>query len=199
MRKVRRGVKMERAMCVCFHRFPSPVVQGLEADTLLSVSQDGTAEATDPLDPSFADADSEDEEGEGGRGKDPNAITEEEEDEFNRELAKMMVASNEPRKVEGGGRKPVALDVGIPLIKRSQAVRREEDFEDAAGAGGEGTATSRRGMQFTLLTKKGNKQQVCFLVILLSRFLLSISTDPVVTLVENRPSQWKSLWTRQLR
>lgn len=68
----------------------------------------------------------------------------------------MMVASNETRKVVEGGRKPVALDVGIPLIRRAPRV---QEREDAEGEGAE-EGLPKRGMQFTLLTKKGNKQQV---------------------------------------
>ncbi|GAA5823590.1 hypothetical protein JCM3770_003517 [Rhodotorula araucariae] len=88
-----------------------------------------------------------DEDDAAGRGRDPNAMTQDDEDEFARELAKMMVSSSEQRE-----RKPVALDVGIPLIRRQKAEERDLDADSAAKA-------ERRGMQFTLLTKRGNKQQ----------------------------------------
>ncbi|KAG0661052.1 hypothetical protein C6P46_004159 [Rhodotorula mucilaginosa] len=101
-------------------------------------------------------SDAESETGE-GRGRDPNAMTQEEEDDFTRELAKMMVSSNaETRKVPD--RKPVSLDVGIPLFRRQRAEaamqQQQQDEDEAAGE-----ATEPKGMQFTLLTKKGNKPQ----------------------------------------
>ncbi|GAA6033062.1 hypothetical protein JCM8097_000126 [Rhodosporidiobolus ruineniae] len=112
-----------------------------------SESEDDAAEADEQVDPTAFEED--DEAGE-GRGRDPNAMTQDEEDEFSRELAKMMVSS-EARKV--AERKPVSLDVGIPLIRRqAKPAQALEDVDD-----GEGRAP--RGMQFTLLTKKGNKQQ----------------------------------------
>lgn len=82
-------------------------------------------------------------------------MTQEEEDDFTRELAKMMISTNaETRKVPD--RKPVSLDVGIPLFKRQRATEAAlAEEEDAAAEGHES-----KGMQFTLLTKKGNKPQV---------------------------------------
>lgn len=84
-------------------------------------------------------------------------MTQEEEDDFTRELAKMMVSSNaETRKVPD--RKPGSLDVGIPLFRRQRAeaaMQQQQDEDEAAGE-----ATEPKGMQFTLLTKKGNKPQV---------------------------------------
>lgn len=89
-----------------------------------------------------------------GRGRDPNAMTQEEEDDFTRELAKMMVSTNaETRKVPD--RKPVSLDVGIPLFRRQRAEAALQE-EDAAMS----QASESKGMQFTLLTKRGNKPQV---------------------------------------
>ncbi|BGP19262.1 hypothetical protein JCM10213_008219 [Rhodosporidiobolus nylandii] len=121
-----------------------------EASTSDGESDDGTAEPEQPVDPTAFEED--DETGE-GRGRDPNAMTQDEEDEFARELAKMMVSS-EVRKV--AERKPVALDVGIPLIRRAKAAPPPSLDEDADLTG---EAKPKRGMQFTLLTKKGNKQQ----------------------------------------
>ncbi|GAA5864331.1 hypothetical protein JCM3774_002754 [Rhodotorula dairenensis] len=111
---------------------------------------DGEVEVEDGSD------DDESETGE-GRGRDPNAMTQEEEDDFTRELAKMMVSSNaETRKVPD--RKPVSLDVGIPLFRRQRtdaaSLQQQQDDEELAGE-----ATEPKGMQFTLLTKKGNKPQ----------------------------------------
>lgn len=83
-------------------------------------------------------------------------MTQEQEDDFTRELAKMMVSSNaETRKVPD--RKPVSLDVGIPLFRRqrAEAAMQQQDEDEAAGE-----VSEPKGMQFTLLTKKGNKPQV---------------------------------------
>ncbi|BGP42681.1 mRNA decay protein [Rhodotorula kratochvilovae] len=105
-------------------------------------SDDETVDANEGIDAAAFDEDDA-----ANRGRDPNAMTQDDEDDFARELAKMMVSSSEQRE-----RKPVALDVGIPLIRRQKAEDREADAEGAAEA-------ERRGMQFTLLTKRGNKQQ----------------------------------------
>ncbi|BGP26942.1 regulatorof nonsense transcripts 2 [Rhodotorula toruloides] len=109
-------------------------------------SERDTVEADGPADDAFED----DEETHEGRGRDPNAMTQEEEDDFARELAKMMVSSTEARKAE---RKPVSLDVGIPLIRKAKA---EDDVavDEAAQ-----DSREKKGIQFTLLTKKGNRQQ----------------------------------------
>ncbi|KAM0751324.1 ARM repeat-containing protein [Meredithblackwellia eburnea MCA 4105] len=87
----------------------------------------------------------------GGRGRDPNAMTQEEEDDFSRELAKMMVTtSGEARKPTE--RKQVALDFAVPVVKR----QRQRSYNDGLDDEPE---EPTRGMSFTLLTKKGNKQQ----------------------------------------
>lgn len=79
--------------------------------------------------------------------RDPEA-----EAEFDRELAKMMSESLDSRKFE---RKPV-FDVPLPM-RRSQ--------RDAAVAGDESPPETAsmppNTMAFSLMTKKGNKQQVC--------------------------------------
>lgn len=79
--------------------------------------------------------------------RDPEA-----EAEFDRELAKMMSESLDSRKFE---RKPV-FDVPLPM-RRSQ--------RDTTVAGDESppeiTSTPPNTMAFSLMTKKGNKQQVC--------------------------------------
>lgn len=123
----------------------------------LSTPQDDAGDGEAEVEVEEGSDDDESEAGE-GRGRDPNAMTQEEEDDFTRELAKMMVSSNaETRKVPD--RKPVSLDVGIPLFRRQRAdaasqLQHQED-EDISGE-----ATEPKGMQFTLLTKKGNKPQV---------------------------------------
>ncbi|GAA5999470.1 hypothetical protein JCM5350_005782 [Sporobolomyces pararoseus] len=114
----------------------------------VSESEDESEEESDEDEDAPADDFDEEEAGE-SRGRDPNAMTQDEEDEFARELAKMMVSNNENRKV--AERKPVSLDVGLPLIRRS----RQETEEDVDGD----EVPQKKGMQFTLLTKKGNKQQ----------------------------------------
>jgi regulator of nonsense transcripts 2 len=87
------------------------------------------------------------------RSKDPNAMTEDQEDEFNRELAKMMANVG-----EAGRKAPERkqLDVAVPLVRKAGATSSgvvEDDMEDVAHE-------SDKGMRFTMLTKKGNKQQV---------------------------------------
>ena len=79
--------------------------------------------------------------------RDPEA-----EADFDRELAKMMSESLDSRKFE---RRPM-FDVPLPM-RRAQ--------RDPATAGdespNEGTTTPPTTMAFSLMTKKGNRQQVC--------------------------------------
>lgn len=79
--------------------------------------------------------------------RDPEA-----EADFDRELAKLMSESLDSRKFE---RKPM-FDVPLPM-RRGQ--------RDASTAGDEspndGTTTPPTTMAFSLMTKKGNRQQVC--------------------------------------
>lgn len=118
--------------------------------TLALCVQDETDDPEGELEDDF-----DEEEAGGSRGRDPNAMTQDEEDEFSRELAKMMVSNSENRKV--AERKPVSLDVGLPLIRRSRQVTEDDiDGDDVP---------QKKGMQFTLLTKKGNKQQVRFFLL----------------------------------
>lgn len=127
----------------------SPSLCPLTYDRRCVSLQDETADGDESVDPNAFD----DEDASGAeRGRDPHAMTQDEEDDFARELAKMMVSSSEARE-----RKPVALDVGIPLIRRQKAEDRAVDESDGAGAAAQ---EENRGMQFTLLTKRGNKQQV---------------------------------------
>jgi regulator of nonsense transcripts 2 len=75
----------------------------------------------------------------------------EDEAEFQREYAKMMAESLESRKFE---RKPL-FDVPLP-------VRQKNKDAVASGESIEGSTSSPVGtMAFSLLTKKGNRQQVC--------------------------------------
>ena len=103
-------------------------------------------------------------------------MTQDEEDDFTRELAKMMVSTAETRKVPE--RKPVSLDVGLPMIRRN----RQEVEEDLDGE----EQPQKKGMQFTLLTKKGNKQQVSLISIDSSQSSSEHSSS-------NRRSQWRYL------
>lgn len=83
------------------------------------------------------------------------AVDPEDEAEFEREYAKMMAESLESRKFE---RKQL-FDVPLP-------VRAKPREASSTGGPGEQTSTddpvaSKNMMQFSLLTKKGNRQQVC--------------------------------------
>jgi regulator of nonsense transcripts 2 len=78
--------------------------------------------------------------------RDPEA-----EAEFDRAFEKMMAESLESRKFE---RKPM-FDVPLPMRR---AVRETRDTGDDSP--GEGTTTPPNTMAFSLMTKKGNKQQV---------------------------------------
>jgi hypothetical protein len=67
----------------------------------------------------------------------------------------MMAGAGETRKA--AERKPALMDVGVPFVKRAKV--RAFD-EDEGGAGEREEQGGARGMRFTLLTKKGSKQQV---------------------------------------
>ena len=75
----------------------------------------------------------------------------EEEDAFNREFAKMLADTTDARKVDRKTAPPV-FDTAVPLIRRQQQQQAQQDaFPSEAKA---------NHMQFSLLSKKGNKQQV---------------------------------------
>lgn len=80
--------------------------------------------------------------------RDPEA-----EAEFDKELAKMMSESLDSRKFD---RKPM-FDVPLPMRKAP----RESSTMNADDSGNEGTATPPKtnSMAFSLMTKKGNRQQ----------------------------------------
>lgn len=131
--------------------------EGLEEDAMPEVddeqesSDEAEAEASGPNAEQNGDSESEDEVfvGRQEEERDPQA-----EAEFDRELEKMMADSVDSRRFE---RKAV-FDVPLPM-KRSG--------RDASGA--ESTESSQgqaNTMAFSLMTKKGNKQQVCHLFIL---------------------------------
>src|SRR5436305_123581 len=75
--------------------------------------------------------------------RDPEA-----EAEFDRELAKMMAESLDARKFE---RKPL-FDVPLPMRRRDRDAGEEDRPNPPANT-----------MAFSLLTKRGNRQQVCFM------------------------------------
>ncbi len=81
--------------------------------------------------------------------RDPEA-----EAEFDRELAKMMSESLDSRKFD---RKPM-FDVPLPMRK---APRETQNTADDSGNEGTTTPPAANTMAFSLMTKKGNKQQVC--------------------------------------
>ena len=79
--------------------------------------------------------------------RDPEA-----EADFDRELAKMMSESLDSRKAD---RKPM-FDVPLPM-RRAQ----RDPLNAGEDSPNEGTATPPDKMAFSLMTKKGNRQQVC--------------------------------------
>lgn len=81
--------------------------------------------------------------------RDPEA-----EADFDRELAKMMSESLDSRKFD---RKPL-FDIPLPMRR---AVR--DTSNNAEDSPSEGTSTPPTTMAFSLMTKKGNRQQVSFL------------------------------------
>ena len=74
----------------------------------------------------------------------------EEEDAFNREFAKMLADTTDARKVDRKTAPPV-FDTAVPLIRRQQQQAQQD-------SGPPEPKTNH--MQFSLLSKKGNKQQV---------------------------------------
>ncbi|KAM0791783.1 hypothetical protein ACM66B_004046 [Microbotryomycetes sp. NB124-2] len=89
-----------------------------------------------------------------GRGRDPNAMTQDDQDEFDRELAKMLSTTSETRKLERKG--PSLADVGVPFVKRPKY---KDEEEDVGGAPGQSAREPLKGLKFMVLTKKGQKQQ----------------------------------------
>jgi hypothetical protein len=80
-------------------------------------------------------------------------ITQDQQDEFDRELAKMMLEDS--RKAD---RRVALADVPLPMVKRQQKAAVTKEYSDSSDEDEE-----EQHMTFTLLTKKGNKQHVrCF-------------------------------------
>lgn len=82
--------------------------------------------------------------------RDPEA-----EAEFDRELAKMMSESLDSRKFD---RKPM-FDVPLPMRRAQRETPTTAD--DSGNEGGTATPPNASTMAFSLMTKKGNKQQAC--------------------------------------
>ena len=72
--------------------------------------------------------------------------------EFDRELAKMTAESLDSRKFD---RKPL-FDVPLPIGRSSKETIGASEADDLNGS-----SRSTDTMAFSLLTKKGNRQQVC--------------------------------------
>ncbi|PWN31703.1 ARM repeat-containing protein [Meira miltonrushii] len=93
-----------------------------------------------------------------------SAIDEEAEDEFERELAKMMAESNTAQGSNSNNKRGL-FDIGIPFIKRTAANQNADNPSTAASrpAGSpeiiaqDGIAPEQH-MRFSLLSKRGNKQ-----------------------------------------
>ena len=83
--------------------------------------------------------------------RDPEA-----EAEFDREFAKMMSESLDSRKFD---RKPI-FDVPLPMRRAQRETTTAAD--DSGNEGGTSTPPNANTMAFSLMTKKGNKQQACF-------------------------------------
>ncbi|KAH8924908.1 ARM repeat-containing protein [Atractiella rhizophila] len=75
--------------------------------------------------------------------------TVEDEEEFERELAKMMIDTSDSRKAANEKRTALA-DVALPVWKKKEKIRDEELDDEEDGL---------QHMKFTVLTKKGNKNQ----------------------------------------
>lgn len=93
--------------------------------------------------------------------RDPEA-----EAEFDRELAKMMAESLDSRKFD---RKPL-FDVPLPMRKAPR-----ESQTTAEDSGNEGTATppNTSTMAFSLMTKKGNKQQARAVFVFMTSYIVA--------------------------
>ena len=83
--------------------------------------------------------------------RDPEA-----EAEFDREFSKMMSESLDSRKFD---RKPM-FDVPLPMRRAQRETTTAAD--DSGNEGGTSTPPNANTMAFSLMTKKGNKQQACF-------------------------------------
>lgn len=93
----------------------------------------------------------------------------EDEADFEREYAKMMAESLESRKFD---RKP-QFDVPLPMRRRDQPVLASNE-----NATGEKKPTpDSNTMTFSLMTKRGNRQQVRFFLIRLTELLLTCDLD----------------------
>ncbi|KAJ9131172.1 ARM repeat-containing protein [Pleurostoma richardsiae] len=129
-----------------------PIPDG-EGEEDSSGSEDEEAEDVEQQQPSLGDSESEDE---------AIIVTRQEEDidpeaeaEFEREYAKMMSESLESRKFE---RKPL-FDVPLPVRPRTREATTSTSGETSAETGDYGADAPPPTMAFSLLTKRGNRQQ----------------------------------------
>lgn len=84
-------------------------------------------------------------------------MTLEEEDEFNKEFAKLLVDQSDAKKSERKVNIPV-FDSAVPLMRRAKPAGVGRGGEEYAGPTIQAASTDS--MRFMLLTKKGNKPQV---------------------------------------
>ncbi|MCO5565609.1 hypothetical protein L7F22_019283 [Adiantum nelumboides] len=97
------------------------------------------------------------------RRNERSAIDEEAEDEFERELAKMMAESN-ITPASNSNNKRGLFDIGIPFIKRTAANQNAENQSIASRPAGspeiiaQDSVAPEQHMRFSLLSKRGNKQ-----------------------------------------
>jgi regulator of nonsense transcripts 2 len=121
-----------------------------EAEGVVSDGEEGTIATGPQTDPSVQSSDEDDEE--------DIVVTREQqldpeyEAEFDREFAKMMSESLDSRKFD---RKPV-FDVPLPIRKGTGMLSRENTLENEVG---DCEQEEKGTMMFSLLTKKGNRQQ----------------------------------------
>ena len=113
--------------------------------------------------------------------RDPEA-----EAEFDRELAKMMSESLDSRKFD---RKPM-FDVPLPMRRAPRETPTTAD--DSGNEGGTATPPNASTMAFSLMTKKGNKQQACKLwrwvdnIQLTKKYRLEPSRCPLTPILQSR-------------
>jgi regulator of nonsense transcripts 2 len=106
----------------------------------------------------------EDEEDDIGRGNQRSQADIEAEDEFSRELAKLMAESNAGGQTAATNRAQRGLfDIGVPFVKKSGTAAASANAAGLSGGAGDVGDTAvplpAQHMRFSLLSKKGNKQQ----------------------------------------
>lgn len=113
--------------------------------------------------------------------RDPEA-----EADFDRELAKMMSESLDSRKFD---RKPM-FDVPLPMRRAQRETIPAAD--DSGNEGGAATPPNANTMAFSLMTKKGNRQQACSLlcwaneIVLTKKYRLESLRCPLTPILQLR-------------